>query len=188
MTPTERAQALEQALERLTLKKVRQYRLDGYPHLADAVWGFWCDTVRCVIQGQPLAFDPPPSGASPQVEVRQCDAIHLTTGAACELPIDHLENHRGAFRHGVMQWTYESAPVSPVEPEPPLAALNELVAEAQELGIYLPDQPTVEPEPCVWRVGRSTEYDTGCGEYFHGGTDRMRLCPYCGAPLKVEKP
>lgn len=45
--------------------------------------------------------------------VRLCDARHPETGATCELPMDHDENHRGAFRYGIAQWPYEGEQGAP---------------------------------------------------------------------------
>jgi hypothetical protein len=33
-----------------------------------------------------------------------CDAVHSETGAICELPKGHTQNHRGAFDNGIAQW------------------------------------------------------------------------------------
>ena len=57
-------------------------------------------------------------------QVRLCGALHMDTGAVCELPLDHAENHRGSFSRGIAQWPYfdahdqSPAPVSPVAPTP----------------------------------------------------------------------
>lgn len=33
-----------------------------------------------------------------------CRATHAQTGAVCELPNGHEQNHRGPFAHGIAQW------------------------------------------------------------------------------------
>lgn len=82
--------------------------------------------VTCVLVGEPwlapgycamgLAEAAPPRPA----QVRQCDARHAETGARCELPLDHVENHRGRFAHGIAQWPYPDS-----QPTPPPAAQKE---------------------------------------------------------------
>jgi hypothetical protein len=41
-----------------------------------------------------------------------CAVVHAGTGAACELPQGHTENHRGTYAHGIAQWPRER--VAPV--------------------------------------------------------------------------
>lgn len=99
-------------------------------------------------------------------------------------------------------------PVSPVEPEPPtnppcVRCGHALSAHRPEFGACdgrerpcaCPEYqvPTVEPEPCVWR---ETEDEDGLhyAAQAHpsrwatrGQAKSWAFCPYCGAPLKVER-
>ena len=47
----------------------------------------------------------------------------------------------------------------------------------------------VEPEPCVWRLGgQSRDIWRAHGSYHYVETvEGWKVCPYCGAPLKVER-
>lgn len=45
---------------------------------------------------------PPPAALAPE----RCGVMHSDTGACCERPKGHAENHRGAYAHGVAQWPY----------------------------------------------------------------------------------
>jgi len=91
----------------------------------------WCSRCAEDVEAQggtaPLSTPVEPAGASepPTIgQVRFCGALHVDTGAVCELPLDHDENHRGSFSRGIAQWPYIGAhdptfaPVSPVEPTP----------------------------------------------------------------------
>ena len=60
----------------------------------------------CVFCDAPKSTPVEPAGMTGQV--RLCGALHLGTGAVCELPLDHAENHRGSFSRGIAQWPYES--------------------------------------------------------------------------------
>jgi len=80
-------------------------------------------------------------------------------------------------------------PASPVEPEPPT-----LEPCAHELDYHNCAEcvgPKVEPEPCVWRGLPYVK--TTCGQSRWVPVDLQPLvssfnkCPYCGAPLKVER-
>lgn len=48
-------------------------------------------------------------------QVQRCSVVHAATGAVCQLPVGHGENHRGAFARGISQWTHLAlaAPVYP---------------------------------------------------------------------------
>src|SRR3990172_2066650 len=43
-----------------------------------------------------------------KAQILYCNALDPVSGAICGLPLDHTENHRGTFRHGVAQWPYDS--------------------------------------------------------------------------------
>jgi hypothetical protein len=51
-----------------------------------------------------------------------CAAVHEKTRARCELPLNHAENHRGGFDHGVAQWPHEKPAASLAHPTPETAA------------------------------------------------------------------
>jgi len=108
------------------------------------------------------------------------------------------------------------APVSPVEPEPPMLEccacghLNtpqqatRLEGEWRSSGEYVCldsdacsrriakcSEPTVEPEPCVWRESGNRLTRAPCFDspwFGRHAVAAWKVCPYCGAPLKVEKP
>lgn len=142
-----------------------------------------------------------PTGASPQAEtvdghIRQCDAIHLETGAVCELPLDHTENHRGAFRGGVAQWPYP-APVSLVEPEP---------CVWRDIATVPKDGTRILLTPAVWTAERVVSAYYRLGMWWVESADARgsiraftdpdedashwpftHWTPLPGAPLKVER-
>jgi len=69
-----------------------------------------------------------------------CGAIHQSTGATCEKPVEHLENHCGPFLHGTVQWPKEDSPRKPTEDE-----INQLEKAAWDAGVdqalvYLRDE------------------------------------------------
>ena len=80
------------------------------------------------------------------------------------------------------------AAVQGVSPEAAINAAAEVWSISRDA---LSTRPTVEPEPCVWReVGLflvrpllhpgERDHDKNRGK-------RYKCCPYCGAPLKVER-
>jgi len=110
----------------------------------------------------------------------------------------------------------QPTPVSPVEPEPPTVEccacghLNtpqqatRLEGEWRSSGEYVCldsdacsrriakcSEPTVEPEPCVWRESGNRLTRAPCFDspwFGRHAVAAWKVCPYCGAPLKVEKP
>lgn len=97
------AQALEVVLARLVLEKVEQYRIDGYQNLADAVWGFWCDTVRHVLRGQPLASAAPAPEALCRCGPDMC-LLHPALKTCRMRDRSTQEPAGGASRHSVTDW------------------------------------------------------------------------------------
>ena len=109
----------------------------------------------------------------------------------------------------------QPAPVSPVEPEPPTVEccacghLNtpqqatRLEGEWRSSGEYVcldsdacsrriakcSERP-VEPEPCVWRESGNRLTKAPCFDspwFGRHAVAAWKVCPYCGAPLKVER-
>jgi len=69
-----------------------------------------------------------------------CGAIHGSTGARCEKPVEHLENHIGQFLHGTVQWPKEESSRLPTDAE-----INRLEKAAWDAGVdqalvYLRDE------------------------------------------------
>jgi hypothetical protein len=52
------------------------------------------------------------AGEAPQAQ--WCGADHPGTGAVCQLPPGHRENHRGAFEGGIAQWPREAVSSEPL--------------------------------------------------------------------------
>lgn len=147
---TERAQALEAALERMTLKKVQQYRIDGYPELADAVFGFWHDTVREVLRGQP----PPPVGSPTTEHEHDYVAVELCrhclrTEADITGECHHCDEGTGAR----CWWCFKlkSTPVAPAgaseSPSEMDSGIVLLVSAASAASGYLERQ---QPDLAAW--------------------------------------
>jgi len=139
---SERAQALEAALDLLTRKKVEQYRVAGWQDLAYAVWGYWHDTVREVLRGQPESLAAPPVGVSPQPPVRDMGEADEYGNRICDQCGQQVQRrHRCAM---------EPASLSPVEPTPS----REPLTGAELLDRFRPVEPT--PEPPAPSGGRPT--------------------------------
>jgi hypothetical protein len=51
-----------------------------------------------------------------------CGAEHEATGAICQLPPGHLQNHRGAFNNGIVQWPHQPIIRMSATPAPPEAS------------------------------------------------------------------
>ena len=84
---------------------------------------------------------------TPTGQVRTCDARHPETGARCELPLDHAENHRGAFAHGIAQWPYpEAAPTQTPEGRETMPVL----VEAFRFTSYQNWVDTAQHKPWTW--------------------------------------
>ena len=102
--------------------------------------------------------------------------------------------------------------VSPVEPEPPeeLPCYCDIPSHILDLGCPRhqapqcePEPPktwsleiinrtgfTVEPEPCVWRESGNRLTKAPCFDspwFGRHAVAAWKVCPYCGAPLKVER-
>ena len=176
-----------------------QFECQGGPLRNCTEWRALCAAINT------LAVHPP-SGASPQAEMTQCDYCHTWRSRPCG---------EGCC--------WQPAPVSPVEPEPPYretpagdrifrhtCGTPEDDGECMACGqIDCPDReplhyhhdgcpccsqkPTVEPEPCVWRITSGplgTWVKPTCVEGAipaPWGTERAKACHLCGAPLKVER-
>ena len=60
-------------------------------------------------------------------ETPLCQTVHPSTGAKCELPPGHEQNHRGQFDNGIAQWPRETPP-EPSALERWLSRLGNLIA------------------------------------------------------------
>lgn len=80
---------------------------------------------------QKPAFADAVAGVKP--ETRACPAIHKETGAECELPFGHAQNHRGVFKHGTVQWP-DAIPGLPVS-TPTSPARAEQKAERESVAL-----------------------------------------------------
>lgn len=133
---------------------------------------------------------PPPSGASSQAETVAKLLLAARQVASFARAWEPLSP--GDIRDltkAIEAMDALPAPVSPVEPEPPT-----LEPCAHELDYHNCAEcvgPKVEPEPCVWRGLPYVK--TTCGQSRWVPVDLQPLvssfnkCPYCGAPLKVER-
>lgn len=52
---------------------------------------------------------------APKPNPEPCRATHAATGAVCELPAGHIQNHRGPFAQGIAQWPEPSVTTDPWE-------------------------------------------------------------------------
>lgn len=91
---------------------------------------------------------------------RPCGERHDATGAICELPAGHTENHRGAFVHGISQW--------PGDGERPATCLW-----------------TLDDERGPWESGCGLVFEfTDDGPIANG----FIFCPRCGQPIGTARP
>jgi hypothetical protein len=74
-----------------------------WPHEAPCN-GWMCEGMRQHLRARAGRLEVP-IAAGPRQEFR-CDALHAATGARCELPPAHPQNHRGHKGHTTVQWPY----------------------------------------------------------------------------------
>ena len=112
-----------------------------------------------------------------------CPARHDLTGAQCELPNGHTQNHRGAFAHGTVQWEITRSSGVSMAPAP------ETPAKCNGQGIECPGCAACEtPAPDAMPAPNWIECPNcgGMGTTFHdilvGGTEHdteERCCEVC---------
>ena len=91
-----------------------------------------------------------------------------------------LDRYRNTTQMDVDTWMVRAVASSEPRSEDDLVLLDHVIALLK---------PPVEPEPCVWRLGgQSRDIWRAHGSYHYVETvEGWKVCPYCGAPLKVER-
>ena len=196
MQDSERARALEQAAEDWLRKTLlakghgEEVYVSAVERAVSRVLGSCSGSSlrdQLVELIEALAVDPPPSGASPQAETSEDEADDV--GEICARCGEGKNLHFGdnclstCDVHFVPGMTFQPAPVSPVEPEPPSFEANTASNLLQK----------VEPEPCVWRQTGDGAWTNGCASaskpqgFYQTVNNLWSHCHFCGAPLKVER-
>ena len=131
-----------------------------------------------------------PAPVSP-VEPTTCPKCRSNTRAYRLAVADVIDGRMAGMTSCRDEWHSRMPMVSPVEPEPPVGSAAWLQSAGGSRMLGTASSKAVEPEPCVWRLSANGNYaDAGCRpqEFFEAESVREWVaCPYCGAPLKVER-
>jgi hypothetical protein len=99
-----------------------------------------------------------------------CGAEHEATGAICQLPPGHLQNHRGAFNNGIVQWPHQPIIRMSATPAPPEAshrALREALVKVRAHTSYLPGAPRQLLAELLASIGRIADAALSTGTETH---------------------
>lgn len=148
----------------------------------------YCHTWRSRPCGEGCCWQPAP--VSP-VEPTTCPKCRSNTRAYRLAVADVIDGRMAGMTSCRDEWHSRMPMVSPVEPEPPVGSAAWLQSAGGSRMLGTASSKAVEPEPCVWRLSANGNYaDAGCRpqEFFEAESVREWVaCPYCGAPLKVER-
>jgi 5'-3' exonuclease len=112
----------------------------------------------------PIMHKPAFADAVAGATTEACPAVH-DTGADCELPRGHKQNHRGVFQHGTVQWPDRDA--ASQEKSTHGTGTSDRREEAPQAQIAPPAQAEVRPADSPVAVGPVVRRDQEQGEARH---------------------